>query len=210
MDSLAQSHKKHAPDVRLCTGALAGNEPDLTVLGKRLECVPRLVYHRNQQLGAPLALHELPDLSQDVLSIVWRKLPTYDGRAALETWIYRIGSFELMNLVRKKRRRATKQTELQPDQDGDVSMDWVEAPPSTPAHLSFEGLYLGLDQLSADDEAILRRKHYDELSFEEIGVELGLQTSGAKHRYYTALRRLRLAMPASDVEGERDESPQKS
>jgi RNA polymerase sigma-70 factor (ECF subfamily) len=190
----------HHADVQLAKDALAENALAHDSMGKRLECVQRFVQHRNRQLGKPLAPDELPDLAQDVVAVVWRKLGDYDGRASLETWIFRICSLELMNFARKKSRRASRRTEVGTDEDGNTSMDWVPAPGEEKStNQDFEELYLGLSQLSTDDQAVLRRKHYDERSFEQIGHELGLKPSGVKHRYYSAVRRLRQLMSDSAI-----------
>ena len=188
-------NQPHRKDAKLAKRALAGSQADREKLGERLNCIPRFVSHLNGKLGRPLIDHELPDLAQDVVEVVWRKLPGYGGRAALETWIFRICNLELMNAARKKARHDGKRVDLRPDDEGRASMDNFAAPEDKmPAHLRFEQLYSGLSQLSPDEEAVLRRKHYENQSFEEIALELDLTASGVKHRYYSALRRLRSFM----------------
>ena len=161
-------------------------------LGERLTCVHRFVYHRNRQLGARLSSEELGDLAQDVVAVVWRKLGEYDGRASLETWIFRICSLETMNFLRKDRRHSSRFVDAGVDEDGNKSMDWIVDPESQKStNQDFDDLYRGMSLLSTDDQLILRRKHYGRQSFVEIGVAMGLQPSGAKHHYYRAVRRLR-------------------
>jgi len=170
-------------DLRLVTEALGGSGHARRLLGARLECIPRFLHHRNEQMGRPLAAQELPDLAQDAKAIVWRKLPEYEGRARLDTWVFRICSFELMNRIRAGARHARVFT-------GEEDGERIAREPAREGRLPDRGL----SRLPADEEAILRRKHYDERSFEEIGRELGLSPSGVKHRYYGALRHLRQLM----------------
>ena len=168
----------------LAADALDGDALARAEVERRLECVPRILGFRNKGSGRPFGAEELADLSQDVFVLVWSKLSGFEGRSKLETWVYRICGFEFLNALRRKQRQKARTTDLGPD----ASLDDMAQRPSTHSDPGrFEGLHQAMGQLPADEEQVLSMKHYDELTFEEIGQALGLSTSGAKHRYYAAM-----------------------
>lgn len=195
-------------DLECVRAALAGDADARARLETRLECVERIVKHRNRQLGGRVEAGDLADLVQDVLVVVWRKLPSFAGRSSIETWVYGVCHFEILSWVRGEAQRQDAHAQAL----GGEALEQVSDPSrgaeaALPIHLEHEGLFLGLSRLEPEEEAILRRRHYDDLSFEEIGRLLGLSTSGAKHRYYLALRRLRQVMPDSGLSRNPNPSP---
>ena len=64
---------------------------------ERMRCVPGILAALNARCGRQLDEHLLADVVQDVLIVVWSKLPEFQGTGRLELWVYRICQFELMN-----------------------------------------------------------------------------------------------------------------
>lgn len=199
-DAHSSSAVIHPADVDLVRKALRSPPPPEALraredLERRLGCVPRILRARNEQLGRPLSSSDIPDLVQDTLTVIWRKLPQYEGRASLETWIYRICSLELMNAARRVQRRAA----VTRSQEEVGALETVpDEAQRAPSHLVYEELYHHLSKLPADLEHVLRLKHYEDKTFEEIGAALGLKPSGAKHHYYRALELLRERMSSAE------------
>ena len=141
-----------------------------------------------------MASQEVPDVVQDTLEIIWRKLPQFEGRSSLETWMYRVCTFQLMNAVRAKSRVIRKQ----------VNSEALEVLPAgreeLPVALRFERLYTSLERLSPVEERVVRLKHYEDRTFDQIGGQLGLTPSGAKHHYYRAIDKLRELLTQTDRE----------
>lgn len=153
----------------------------------RMGCVPRFLSSRNARMGRPLSQTELQDVTQEVLTIVWRKLASFEGKSSLETWVYRICAFEFSNALRRHRRRETGVTH-----DEEVLL---QVPEETAEPVGdVEALREELDRLQDDEADIIRLKHYDDLTFAEIGERLGLSDNTAKTRYYRGLRRLKDAL----------------
>ncbi|MEM7310838.1 MAG: sigma-70 family RNA polymerase sigma factor [Planctomycetota bacterium] len=173
---------------------LADRREAFEALADRLDCVPRIVAARNERIGRPLSEEELVDVVQNTLLIVWRKLPEFEGRSTLETWIYRISSLEIMNALRKARRR--RDVAAPPE-----VLEGVADRAATPARIEFEDLYLGLERLTDEERDIVRRKHFGELTFEAIGKEIGLTVDMVKSRYYRSLAKLQQFL-ASRREGD--------
>lgn len=136
---------------------------------------------QNAGLGRALTEHELEDLEQDVLMVLWRKLDRFDGTSTLETWVYRTARFELLNGLRRKRKQPLAMDErdlLLPDDGFD------------PAEHAEEALR-ALDRLGPPADEIVRLKHFEQLTFEEIADRHGESPNTIKTRYYRALVRLR-------------------
>jgi len=164
--------------------ALTGGPEALRELANRLRCIPPILASRNARLGRPLTPEDLADLAQETLLLIWKKLGSFEGRAALETWVYRICCLELMNFFRKKDRRP----EIVSQNFDELEADLVAAPQSGVDH---ELIYKSLDRIKPDEAEIVRLKHFDDLTFEVIGERLGISPNTAKTRYYRGLEKLR-------------------
>lgn len=152
----------------------------------RLECVPRILQSRNRALGRPLDDAELEDVAQETLSVVWRKLPQFEGRSSLETWIYRIAVFELMNAIRSRSRRRWQSTPIA-DKD-----QWAAASPHE--FDDYSDLYGALELLNAEEADVIRAKHFDDVAFSEIARLLSISEGTAKTRYYRGMKRLNVML----------------
>lgn len=147
---------------------------------ERMQCVPRILYAQNAQIGRPLDDHDLADLSQDVLVLVWRKLGTFTGEAVLETWIYGIARLELRNAARKKRRERAR--DGAPIDSRATELDFAE--------LDLAHIHDGLAEIDPAEAQVIRCKHFDDLTFGAIGRRLGISANTAKTRYYRGLGKL--------------------
>lgn len=171
----------HERDLRLVRDALAGERGAVGELVRRMKVVHRLLKVQNRRLGNSLDDGALDDVAQDATVLIWRKLAEYEGRAALESWIYRFCFLELMNAVRHQRRRPV------------LDLDLV-APPAAPERETAgegNGLARYLRHLSKREAQIVRLRHLEELSFDEVSETLAISASSAKTYYYRALDKLR-------------------
>ena len=169
---------KPHPDYDLVQQALRRQPAGLRELARRLHCVPRLLSIRNARLGSPLRPEDLADTCQDVLLIVWRKLEEYRGLSALEGWVYRITLFEFQNALRRRYGR-----------EEPVEDELLERG-AEPNPWEFEDVHRSLDCIAQVEAEIVRLKHFEDLTFDEIGARLGLSPNTAKGRYYRGLRSL--------------------
>lgn len=176
---------KHT-DLELVEAVLSKRADAVVELVHRLGCVPRFLAARNSQLGGPLSPLDLEDVVQDALVVVWRKLPEFHGRTSLDVWVYRICCYELLNAIRRRgrigrERRVPDETFEATGVDLEAEWDRGER---------YERLYDALERLTDEERAIVRLKHFENLSFTEIGAELSVSTNTAKTRYYRGLKRL--------------------
>jgi len=181
-------------DLELVQGAMRREPARVDALVHRLRLIPRILGAQNARLGRPLDPHGLADLSQDVFLVVWRKLGSYTGRSAFEAWACRICRFELMNVVRRQTRRAMS----------DLPHDVEE--PRGGESLEYEEVTRGLATLPEEEASVVELKHYEDLTFDEIGERLAISSNTAKTRYYRGLTRLE-AFLSGRVEASRGERP---
>lgn len=189
----------HAADMELAR-EVARNEPSaVDRFLVRMRCVPLILAAKNRRLGSPFTQDEINDLAQDTLTLLWKKLDTFGGRAQLETWAYRFCVLELMNSLRKKRRRraADERSAREESRGGEPST--IDVHPG----LDYDHVYLALDRLGDPEAEIVRMKHFRQLTFEEIGAELAISPNTAKTCYYRGLVKLRELLRAHGEEDER-------
>lgn len=181
----AMPSEPRSGDLDLVRGALRGRRADERELLERLRCVPRMVARQHERLGRPLGRDEEQDVVQDALVAIWRKLERFDGRVALETWIYPFCVFELLRRLRARHGLPR----LLADDLAGSALEPIA--PAQPSHLDFEPVLAELDGLPPELSAILRLKHFEDMTFEEVGIRLDLSPNTAKTRYYRGLEALR-------------------
>lgn len=190
-----RSLESHYRDRTLARRVLTGESRALEEFRERLRCVATFVTERNARFASPLNRQDLPDVIQQCLLVIWRKLDTFDGRSSLTTWIYRICVFELMNAMRRTRR-----TRVVTMSGADAELDEPSAMPES-GLVEREGLLRALAELPPDLECVLRLKHFEDLSFAALAARLDITVSLAKARYYRGLRKMESALRRYREEG---------
>ena len=137
----------------------------------------------------PLDDHELDDVLQNVLLDLWRKLDRYDGRVPLAHWAYGFGVLEILTATERRRQRREQVGEV-PDQ---------LAPGMPEPRAVTERLARLCGELAETDQEILRMKHFEDRTFEDIAGRIGLPVNTVKARYYRALARLRQRLQPEEV-----------
>jgi RNA polymerase sigma-70 factor, ECF subfamily len=184
----ARSHSEAAAnpaDVALARAALDGERWARERIVERLACVPRMLSALNRRMGGVLDADELQDLSQDTFALVWKKLGEFAGRSSLETWVYRFCWLELANAIRRRRREKRLSREIAARRAA------ADASSRTPELEEYGPVHAGLDRLSHAEARIVRMKHFEPLTFREIGARLSISPNTAKAIYYRGMVRLR-------------------
>ena len=174
-------------DLELVDAILNKRADRLTAFVDRLACIPRILAARNRAMGRPLDQVDLDEVAQDALAIVWRKLPSFNGSARLETWIYRIADFELKNRVRRK---AYREQRLAPVE----ALEHAAIEPDGTLGEDYSDVHRALEDLEPELLAVVVGKHYDGLSFSELARRLGVPEGTAKFRYYQGVGRLKVLL----------------
>jgi RNA polymerase sigma-70 factor (ECF subfamily) len=164
---------------------------------QRLRCVPAMVRARNLRSGSPLSRDELEDLTQDCLTVIWKKLGDFSGRAPLEGWVYRICVLEGMNAMRAKIRR--------PRTDS-AGIDLTVEDASERREQSLwagEQIQLAFERLGPPASQLIYLRHMERRTFPELSRLLGTPLDRLKQRYYRGMKKLREILEAM----ERGEEP---
>lgn len=149
------------------------------------------VWRSARRLGTPTAT--LDDVVQEIFIVAHRRLPEFEGRSSLKTWLFAI----VLNVVRAHRRmlRAKHPHAIRGDADAPADADRIAADAaSAPDEIvsraeAAELLDSLLDRLDDDKRAVFVLAELEQMSVPEIATMLGVPLN-------TAYSRLRLARKA--------------
>jgi RNA polymerase sigma-70 factor (ECF subfamily) len=191
------SRDAHAAELARVRRALAGDPTAKAEIAAVLAKVPRLVGSLLRTASTFVARDDLDDVAQDCVALVWRKLPDFEGRARLSTWIYRVVSLELKNALRRvaKRRRTGPPATAQPRPEPGSRKD---DPQQLLVPWMIEECLASLDPTPKE---IVRLRHWEGRPFDEIAGLLGTNASQVKSLYYRALARLHDLLGEADGTG---------
>ncbi len=174
--------ERHAADLKLARAYVVGSSSAAELLATRLVCVPKLLRKAHSHLGRPLGAADLDELSQDVIVKILEKLETFEGRATLETWAYRICHLELMNRMRRQHRRGER------SQSDSEDLPDPSYEPEPMLGEDYAAIHKALEDLGPPAEDIIRMKHFHDQTFQAIAEALGVSVNTAKTRYYRGMR----------------------
>jgi RNA polymerase sigma-70 factor (ECF subfamily) len=183
--SSAQAGPRHARDLELVQRAREGDERAIAELAERLACVPAMLRERHRRFGSPLSSEDLAEVEQETLAALWSKLAEFEGRAAIETWAYRFTMHELLKGTDRQRRNRRFVASSEALLEARAAPE-DEEPPIEPGVL-----HEGLERLGPPASDVIKMRHLDELSFDEIARHCGEPVGTVKARYYRGLERLR-------------------
>jgi RNA polymerase sigma-70 factor (ECF subfamily) len=127
------------------------------------------------------------DLTQAVFIKAYEKLDAFDAKHKFFSWIYRIAVNESLNFVKRSRRFEAL----------DESADYAAAEPAAVEAEENEmsrNVQNALMDLGIDYRAVIVLKHFEDLSYHEIGYILDLPEKTVKSRLFTARQMLKEVM----------------
>jgi len=128
-----------------------------------------------------------PDLAADIAQEVWiqifRALPSYRGDSQFGTWAHRIAVNRTLNALRKTRRLANIETEVQEDSA-------VVEPDHERSFLA-QSIEEAAAKLSPGARAVFMLHDVEGYTHEEIADELGITSGGSKSQLFKARAKLR-------------------
>ncbi|MBK8976351.1 MAG: sigma-70 family RNA polymerase sigma factor [Planctomycetes bacterium] len=183
----AASRSAWRADRELVARARAGSSEAVEILARRMLCIPRILDSIARRSGPPLDDELRTEAAQEVATRVWAGLDRYEGRASLETWIYRYCALTLLDLRRERQRRARREL---PADAGEVERA-VDPRPEGLRAQDAATLHAAVARLAPEEAAVVEAHCFDGLTFEQVGARLGCSPNTAKTRYYRAVERLR-------------------
>lgn len=186
-----------APDLVLIERLRAG---DVSALEPLMERYATLVYR--VAYGITRNEADAEEVAQDVFLTLVRKIDTFEGRAALGTWIYRVAA----NAALIKRRGKRRELEVSLEEhlptfledghrEGDRSFLLADWSPSPEVELltgeTRRILEQALDALPDHYRAVLVLRDVEELSNEAAAAALGESVASVKSRLHRARMALR-------------------
>src|SRR3954463_11384343 len=145
---------RHAPHIDLVVRRLVGGDPDLAA-----------------------------DIAQEVWIQIFRALPSYRGNSQFSTWAHRIAVNRTLNALRRTRRLASIETEVQED-SASVEMD-------TERSFLAASIESATAKLSPGARAVFVLHDVEGYTHEEIAQELGITSGGSKSQLFKARAKLR-------------------
>ena len=144
------------------------------------QAVYRLLVHLTRDA------HQAEDLTQETFAAAWEKVATFQGRAALATWLHRIAYTKFIDARRAERRAAGLLERLpNPQVSPQGPLDAVTAGDEA------RQLYRALDALDVPERTVLVLHYLQGLSYREMAAVLDEPTGTVKWRTGEALNRLR-------------------
>lgn len=171
-------------DVALARRALQGSDRATEELAQRLACIPSMIRARARTLGGHLDGDAVNELSQEVLITVWSRLGTYAGDAPLEGWVHAfVARFYLRALHRG--RAASRFEEWCPAEHA------CEEDETVTLEDEYQALHNALGTLRSTQAFIVRQRHFEQRTFDDIAAELQMPRATVKTKYYRGIERLR-------------------
>jgi RNA polymerase sigma-70 factor (ECF subfamily) len=167
-------------DPTLVRQCLAGNRDAFGVLVAR--------HHKamfNVALRMVKAYQDAQDLTQTVFVKAYEHLDTFDAKHKFYSWIYRMTVNESLNFI-KRHRKHEKFDESAEYAAGDHELagDYEESEMS-------QNVQNALMNLGIDHRAVIVLKHFEGLSYNEIGYILDIPEKTVKSRLFTARQALK-------------------
>lgn len=108
---------------------------------------------------------EARDLFQEILIQIWQSLPSFEGNAQIDTWIYRLAVNTAISFVRKKKTRKEYYRKYKKEQKS--GREGAVAQPADAANEELQALYDAISQLNSSEKAIITM-YLEEFSYSEI------------------------------------------
>ncbi len=151
--------------------------------------------HRDRAYLAALSLLRDPDAAMDAVQEATARAITaadrFEDGALFYPWFYRILKNHCLDLLRRRQRRGVEDEE---------AVSTLPAPSETDAplltHEREAAVQRALARLSPDHQEILHLRHWQELTYDEIGAILNVPTGTVMSRLYRARRALQDALAA--------------
>lgn len=168
--------------------------------GDRAEFARMVDLYSNQIYRMALKMLNAPQDAEDVLQETFikalRSISTFEGRASLSTWLYRIAVNEALMILRKRRQDTVSIDEQPEDEEGESEpiqiVDWCCLPENElMGGESRKFLDQAVQRLSPALRSVFVLRDVEGLSVRDTAEALGISEAAVKTRLLRARLRLR-------------------
>ncbi|WP_419190653.1 RNA polymerase sigma factor [Saltatorellus ferox] len=150
-----------------------------------LESLPRLVRACHNRMGSPLGAQDLEEAIQETGLAAWRQRGSFRGESGVETWLYGIARYTILNQLNQRRRRVRREGPMPSPSE---MPEYEGRNPGSFADTGFgRAVRKNLREAGDTAELIIRSHKLDGLTFVEISENLRMNEATVKSRYYRAL-----------------------
>ncbi|HYI95492.1 MAG TPA: RNA polymerase sigma factor [Bryobacteraceae bacterium] len=137
------------------------------------------------------------DVVQETFLRAFKQLDSYESRSSFSTWLYRIAANYSLDLIRSRKRHASRRVTESSDEE-DI-LDSVKATDPGQDRIYYsaqvkERLDAALKLLSDQERTAFLLRHFEGQSIEQIGAVLDLGVSATKNSIFRAVRKIREAL----------------
>lgn len=156
----------------------------------RQKVFPMIVDQYSQSLywkirSIVLTHEDADDVLQNTFLKAWKSLPTFQGKAKLSTWLYRIAINESLDFLRHKKTAALSSA------DADLSVaNRLLADDYFDGDKSQAVLQEAIATLPDVQRTVFTLRYYDEMKYSEISEILGTSEGSLKASYHIAVQKI--------------------
>lgn len=138
------------------------------------------------------------DLTQETFLKAWHAIELFQFDSKFSTWLCRIASNTCIDHLRRQRRKKTFSLTTLDDEDAAYEISIADST-LDPAHIVEEmqdrqSVYDALQSLPAEYRVVLSLRAIEDMSYDEIGQALNLNSGTVKSRIARAREKMRKAM----------------
>lgn len=156
----------------------------------RQKVFPMIVEQYSQSLywkirSIVLTHEDTDDVLQNTFLKAWKSLPTFQGKAKLSTWLYRIAINESLDFLRRKKAATLSSA------DADLSVaNRLLADDYFDGDKSQAVLQEAIATLPDVQRTVFTLRYYDEMKYSEISEILGTSEGSLKASYHIAVQKI--------------------
>lgn len=156
----------------------------------RQKVFPMIVDQYSQSLywkirSIVLTHEDTDDVLQNTFLKAWKSLPTFQGKAKLSTWLYRIAINESLDFLRRQKTAALSSA------DADLSVaNRLLADDYFDGDKSQAVLQEAIATLPDVQRTVFTLRYYDEMKYSEISEILGTSEGSLKASYHIAVQKI--------------------
>jgi RNA polymerase sigma-70 factor (ECF subfamily) len=141
-----------------------------------------------------LVHEDADDILQNTMIKIWNGLSGFRETSGLYTWMYRIASNEAITFLKARQRERG----ILMDDPDDLIKNRVKSDPYYDGDAVFEKLQVLISQLPPKQQIVFKMKYFDDMTYEDMSVELKTSVGALKASFHHAVRKIQAAFENSD------------